>query len=311
MVVIANKWDVLEKIGEGSFGQVFAGVDAETGERVAIKREAAEAHVPQLEHEYELYRYLTNVPGFPRVLYGGREGQYNVMVMEQLGPSLKDLQRKSPAGMLPLRTVVYCVPHMLRRLEDLHARGIVFRDVKPGQFCVGQYGENIHHAPMIYLVDLGLATYYTDKTGRHIAPKKPEFKKSKTGTARYASINVHKGRQHTRRDDIESLGYLIVELVKGRLPWTNMRAMTSHEGWKKTLAMKEDTLLYDLTDGLPDEFRMLLQYARDLQFKDTPDYRWIERMFVELALRLDEDAPGNRELIWEVEEQELEDGGGW
>ncbi|TPX63650.1 hypothetical protein SpCBS45565_g06460 [Spizellomyces sp. 'palustris'] len=298
MVVVGELWEVFDKIGQGSFGEVFAGEDKQTGQKVAIKRESSETTCPQLEHEYQMYQALHGLDGFPKVYYGGQEGQYNVIVMERLGPSLKDLLQLSPTQRLPLQTVIYCVPQILERLEALHSRGIVFRDVKAGQLCVGRYGDDISISPQLFMVDLGLAKYYIDESGRHIRNKKPDWKKSKTGTARYASINVHKGREHTRRDDIESLGYIIVELVKGRLPWSNLRALTSREGWKKTLDIKLDTLLYDLTDGLPDPFRFLIDHARQLGFAEKPDYATLKRMFVDLY----QHQWGNEVLTWTVED---------
>ncbi|KAI8819333.1 kinase-like domain-containing protein [Fimicolochytrium jonesii] len=300
-----------EKIGSGSFGEVFAGEDVQTHEKVAIKRESSSAHVPQLQHEYTMYQELLDVVGFPRVIYGGTEGQYHVIVMEHLGPSLAALQAASPGGRLPLRTVAYCALQTLQRLRVLHERGIVFRDVKSGQFCVGRAGEDITRSPTIYMIDFGLAAWYINDSGQHIPGKKIDLKRSKTGTARYASLNVHRGKEHTRRDDIESLAYVLIELVKGRLPWSNLRALSSREGWKKTMSMKEQTLIYELASGLPDAFGLLLEYARELEFTDTPDYNWMERLFADLYQKLSPRGPGEegeRPLVWGVE---AEPNGGW
>ncbi|KAJ3011887.1 casein kinase I [Thoreauomyces humboldtii] len=309
MVLVASKWVVREKIGEGSFGEVFAGEDTVTNHRVAIKREDARCNSPQLQHEYKLYKELGDCEGFPQCYYGGMEGSYNVMVMSCLGPSLKQLQQLSPAGTLPLRTIVYCIPQMIRRLKELHSRNIVFRDVKPGQFCVGHHDDDRTGRPTIFLVDLGLATHLADTSGKHNRSQKRENHRTPTGTARYASINVHKGKLNSRRDDIESLGYVVVELAKGRLPWSNMRAMSSHEGWRKTLAVKQDTLIFNLTEGLPEEFEELIVHARDLAFNDVPDYARLERMFLALGERMDQAASAGplTPLEWEVPEQP----GGW
>ncbi|KAI9011360.1 casein kinase I alpha, partial [Gaertneriomyces semiglobifer] len=274
--VIQNRWEVHDKIGEGSFGEVYAAVDLQDGTMVAIKRESSTSLSPQLQHEYSIYTHLVGLDGFPRIYYGGKEGQYNVLVMDRLGPSLKLLQNESPGGCLPLQTVVYIVPQVIRLLALLHNRGIVFRDVKASQFCVGRYGDDITVNPKLFLIDFGLATYYVDENNQHVRNRRIDRHAARTGTARYASLNVHRGKLHSRRDDIESLAYILIELLKGTLPWSNVKAMTSREGWKKTMDLKEDLLTSELCEGLPEEFEQLLNYARNLQYADTPDYAYLE-----------------------------------
>ncbi|KAI8825978.1 kinase-like domain-containing protein [Fimicolochytrium jonesii] len=311
VVRIADRWDVSRKIGSGSFGDVFAGEDVITQEKVAIKRELASAPYPLIKHEYGMYQEFVHVEGFPQIKYGGIEGPYHIIVMERLGPTLKDLHFDSPGGRLPLRTVVYCAVQTLRRLRALHDRGIVFRDVKSGQFCVGRAGDDISQSPTIYMIDFGLAKWFIDEAGKHVTGKKIDIKRSKTGTARYASLNVHRGLEHSRRDDLESLAYVLIELVQGRLPWSNLRAHNPGAGWKKALAMKEQAYISELVSGLPDAFRILLEYARGMKFTDTPDYDMLDKLFADLYEKLSPRGPGEdgeRPLVWEVEAPA---NGGW
>ncbi|KAJ3309930.1 hypothetical protein HDU76_003486 [Blyttiomyces sp. JEL0837] len=253
--VCGKRWKVTESIGAGSFGEVFAAVEEETG------------------------------VGFQKFI---------IMVMERLGPSLKDLQRKCPSRKIPLRTVVYIVPQLIKRLQSVHERGLVFRDAKPDQFCVGRHGDDITDRPTIFLVDFGLSTSYLDQDGRHMQLIKAPKNAPKTGTARYASLNVHKGRSHSRRDDMESLAYIIIELSLGSLPWSSVRAMTSAHGWKKIGIEKDDLIVAELTRGLPNEFGEFLVYAREMRFNDEPDYSGWVRRFVELFGRMEEDAESDR-----------------
>ncbi|KAJ3145693.1 hypothetical protein HDU89_006928 [Geranomyces variabilis] len=307
-VLVAEKWLVLEKIGEGSFGQVFSGEDRDTRDRVAIKRERTDCRTPQLQNEFAIYKKLQDAEGFPKVFFGGVEDVYNVLVMEQLGPSLKELQAASPSLSLPLRTVVYCIPQMLQCLETLHKRGYIFRDAKPGQFCVGRYGDDLAAHPRIYLIDLGLAVSYLDNQGKHLPTCRPDGRRHKTGTARYASLNVHRGYDHSRRDDIESLAYLVIELVRGTLPWSKLRALSSAEGWRRTKEYKYEMTEWEIASGLPEEFAKLLKYARELSYAQTPDYRMLERWFTELGARLGD--PRDK-LVWHCPDPSLPADGGW
>ncbi|KAI9098807.1 kinase-like domain-containing protein [Phlyctochytrium arcticum] len=280
--VIAGRWEVGEKIGQGSFGEVYGGKDIHTGDHVAIKRERMSCTSQQLQHEYQCYQLLKGVDGFPAIYYGGQEGEFNVLVMERLGPSIKELAQNSYTKQIPLQTVVFIAPQIIDRIRTIHERGLVFRDVKAGQFCVGQYGDDIKNNPKVYMIDLGLAKKFQDEQGRHIPNSKPNANKSKTGTARYASLNVHRGRDHTRRDDIESLGYFLVEIAKGKLPWSTVQARTSRDGWRKTLSFKANVSLQDLTEELPDEFRLLLEHARSLAFSERPNYDMLKKLFTDL-----------------------------
>ncbi|KAJ3289728.1 hypothetical protein HDU79_003831 [Rhizoclosmatium sp. JEL0117] len=300
-----GRWKVTELIGAGSFGEVFGAIDMETGSHVAIKREIRNSRKQQLPHEAMVYDLLKKQEGFPRIFFSGPEGPYNILVMERLGPSLKSLLTLSPLQKIPLRTIVHITPHLLRRLETLHSLGILFRDIKPDQFCIGRYNTPITDRPTPYLIDFGLATAYRDHQGRHIKNPKPIKNAPKTGTARYASLNVHKGKTHSRRDDLESLAYMLIECVKGPLPWTGIKAVTSTDGWRKIGICKDDLPIAELCDGLPKEFAGLLEHARELRFADDPDYGMLIHSFVDLMVRLDEEGTGLKEegLVWRVESE--------
>ncbi|KAJ3070911.1 hypothetical protein HDU98_006071 [Podochytrium sp. JEL0797] len=306
-----GRWKVLELIGAGSFGEVFAAVDLETEKHVAIKRELSNTRRQQLPHEYAVYELLRRSDGFPRIYHSGTEGPYNILVMERLGPSLKELEKRSPTLTIPLRTMVRIVPQMIRRVQALHELGIVFRDIKPDQFCIGRYSDDLSDRPTVFLIDFGLATAFRDATGKHVKNAKPVKNAPKTGTARYASLNVHKGKCHSRRDDLESLAYLVVEAVKGPLPWTGIKAVTSTDGWRKIGICKDDTLPAELCADLPPEFALLLEHARELRFADTPDYGMLVNAFVDLLMRIEgEEGAGYGRLEWECVREGGDDGYG-
>lgn len=135
----------------------------------------------------------------------------------------------------------------------------------------------------IYIIDFGLAKRYRDpKTGLHI----PYIDgKSLTGTARYASINTHLGIEQSRRDDLESLGYVLVYFLRGELPWQGMKAKTMKEKYEKIMEKKIATPVDSLTKGFPEEFSTFINYTRDLKFDDRPDYGFLKRLFKTIADR--------------------------
>ncbi|ORZ14445.1 hypothetical protein BCR41DRAFT_377955 [Lobosporangium transversale] len=284
--VIGGEYLVLGKIGEGSFGEVFRATHIATGVDYAIKREPINVAHPQLEHEFRMYEQLAGGVGIPKVHWFGKEGMYNAMVIDLLGPNLKEVRRENEK--LPLSFVIELGVQMITQLESIHKKGIVYRDIKPENFLLDTdivlpdapaspisptCLKNGSHA--LSIVDFGLATYYRDAcgTGKHI-PNRGSTK-HKVGTARYASINIHCGREHTRRDDIESVGYMLLEFLIGTLPWSGISARNSRQGWAKMREIKEDIELDELCDGLPKGFMTFIGYSRSLRFDEEPDYEYL------------------------------------
>jgi len=160
----------------------------------------------------------------------------------------------------------------LDRIEYMHSKEMLHRDIKPDNFLTGTKKRNDAH--LIYAVDFGLAKRYTvPKTGAHIPYKE---NKSLTGTARYASLNTHIGIEQGRRDDLESLGYVLLYFLKGALPWQGLAAKTKKEKYDKIKAKKGQTTMDVLCKGLPVEFEKYMKYCRDLAFEERPDYKYLK-----------------------------------
>jgi len=216
---VGNKYRLGRKIGSGSFGDIYLGANIASGEEVAIKLECVKTKHPQLHIESKFYKMMQGGVGIPSIKWCGAEGDYNVMVMELLGPSLEDLfnfcSRK-----FSLKTVLLLADQMISRIEYIHSKNFIHRDVKPDNFLMG-LGKK---GNLVYIIDFGLAKKYRDaRTHQHIPYRE---NKNLTGTARYASINTHLGIEQSRRDDLESLGYVLMYFNLGSLPWQGLKAAT-------------------------------------------------------------------------------------
>eukprot|EP00768_Dysnectes_brevis_P001603 gnl/Dysnectes_brevis/1429_a1618_3028.p1 GENE.gnl/Dysnectes_brevis/1429_a1618_3028~~gnl/Dysnectes_brevis/1429_a1618_3028.p1 ORF type:complete len:390 (+),score=69.63 gnl/Dysnectes_brevis/1429_a1618_3028:73-1242(+) len=273
---IASKYRLGKKIGHGAFGEIYLGVNLATQEEVGIKLEAADARPPQLLYESKLYKILQGGVGIPFVHYYGVEGEYNVMVMDLLGPSLEDLFNFCHRQ-FSLKTVLMLADQMISRLEYIHLKHFIHRDIKPDNFLIG-LGRRKN---TVYIIDFGLAKRYMVGT-THIPYREH---KNLTGTARYCSINTHLGLEQSRRDDLESLGYVLMYFLRGSLPWQGLRAATKRQKYEKILEKKMSSPIESLCRGFPPEFTAYLHYCRALRFDDKPDYGYIRKLFRELFVR--------------------------
>ena len=276
--VIGGKYAILGEIGGGSFGTIYKGLDLITREPVAMKFEVVKPQHPKLSLEARIYSLVKGCPGFPSPLFYGTQGDWNILVLPYLGLSLRSLVDAGPPR-LTLKTVLMLAEQMLARLRYLHAKGIVHRDVKPDNFVIGTGAS----ANIVYIIDLGLAKKYRDlSTGEHAPMRKG---KGFVGTGLFASIHAHEGVEQSRRDDLESLAYTLVWLLKGSLPWSHVPC-TNEAQWLEAIYRKKvETPVEAVCDGLPAEFCEFLRDVRNLGYEEDPDYSAYERRFRDLFVR--------------------------
>ena len=263
-----------KQLGKGGFGQLYLGRNIHENIFIAIKVEEQSPR-SRLAYEFQILKEISEGDGIPKVYKLHRGKKHNYLIMQLLGKSLDklfvDMKKK-----FSIKTVCMLAYQMVQRVEYVHSRGYIHRDIKPGNFLMGKNLDN----KKLFIIDFGLSKKYIDKnTGKHIIYKEG---KGLTGTARYVSLNTHYGIEQSRRDEIEGIAYNLIYFAKGKLPWQGVKTKNKKEKHKKIMELKEEYNPDKLCEGLPEEFPTLLKYARKLDFEEKPDYKNIKIMFKQL-----------------------------
>ena len=270
--LIFSKYLIRKKIGQGSFGTVYKGIDTINNQQIALKAEKREENDPgTLENEALRLVYLKG-EGVPSVYCYGNNATHNLLVEELLGKSLEDLFN-SYGKPFSLKTVCVLGIEMIKRIQYIHSKYFIHRDIKPDNFMTGR-GEN---EKKIYIIDFGLAKkYYSLSRKKHI---KFVTGKSLIGTARYCGRNSHRGYEQGRRDDIESIGYVLMYFLLGQLPWQGLKVKKNEERYERIARKKYSTSFEELTMGQPEEFLYYFKHADKLGFEDQPNYLYLIGLF--------------------------------
>jgi len=252
-MIISNKYEVLEKIGQGCFGQIYKGRNIRTGENVAIKVEPIVNQTKLLKNETKIYQYLAQGQGIPKVKWFGVDEKNNYMVVTLLGDSLSDVVKKK--GTFSLEDVLKLGKQLLERLQYVHNMGLIHRDIKPDNFLMGK--DNV-----IFLIDFGLCKKYL-KDDVHIENKKLS---KLLGTPAFVSVNIHNLNQPSRRDDLESMVYTMMYLYYGSLPWFDQEDVDVIKNEKMQL----------MKDGcIETRFIDMLYSIRVMKFEEKPNYDYL------------------------------------
>ena len=270
----------LEMLGSGGFGEVTQGTDVKTQKKVAIKIESGKSPNPRLLYEFKIYQLFKNSNFFPKAHYHASCGDENRLVLELLGKSLESCFQDALAleQTFSSEDVLMIALQSISRLQEFHKAGFIHRDIKPDNILFGRDKD----ANKLFLIDFGLAKKYV-KNNEHI-----EFQdgKSLVGTPRYCSISAGSGEEQSRKDDLESLGYVLVYFLKGKkgLPWQNLKVkkkLNFKQKYERQLRIKQNCSTEELCGGLEFSIQMklYLDYCKKLRFKQTPDYEYLKGLF--------------------------------
>jgi len=271
---IGNKYKLYlrNRLGNGSFGDIYKGINTTNNKKIAIKIEQIKKQNNlQLKNETEILSFLQGGFGIPKLYDYIRTSKFNFMIFELLGINLDQLFHLFNKKFTNNTTIALGL-QMIERLEFIHSRHIIHRDIKPDNFLIGK-GKN---DSIVYICDFGLSKRFRDKkTGLHI-----QYKNGKhfIGTPIFASIYTHLGIEQSRRDDLESLAYILIYFSKGDLPWTKVKGKNRKEKYSKVLSLKININISDLCSELPKEYSKFLKYVRDLQFEEKPDYDYLKNL---------------------------------
>ena len=269
--LVFKKYRILKQISEGVFGQIYLVINEKTKKFYEMRTEYKDSNVHILEYEaYNLYS-LKGL-GIPELITFGKIKNYNILIEELLGKSLMDLFIENNYK-FSIKDICLISLQLIDRIESVHIKTLIHRDIKPDNFLIGLEEPNV-----IFLTNFGLATKYcSSKTGKHILPG---FRGTFTGTLKFCSSNAQRGNQLSRRDDMESLGYTILYLLKGKLPWQNLNQnFNEKEIYIKTYAMKKYMPIKRLCKGCPKELENFFKHVRSLKFQEEPNYDYLRKIF--------------------------------
>ena len=275
--IIFNKYKIIKPLGKGSFGSIY--LVQYNNKFYAMKLENVKKGFFILEKEVYIMNYLYG-PRIPYVKSFGQCGFYNVLVMETLGKSLEELRQYSPNKKMTIPCVCKLSYQMIQILEFIHKKNFLHRDIKPENFLMGVGANN----KFLYVIDLGLSkTYRHPETLIHVQRTKG---KGMTGTARFASINTLSKYTQSRRDDLESLGYVIIYLIKGTLPWNDIKSINKEELYDRILKAKTRIGYEILCQNLPQEFEEYFKYIKAMTFEQEPDYNYLKNLFLNALIKI-------------------------
>ncbi|OHS97837.1 CK1 family protein kinase [Tritrichomonas foetus] len=280
-------YTIKHKLGSGGYGDIFSVKSRNEKKLYALKTEHLDSPNRVMKNEIRMLKQLPDLPIFPKIIKSGKTSGLNYFVMPLYGPSLSIIRHNLEGGSFSLPTLLYVAKETFTIIEILHQQGIVHCDVKPSNFLLNQveYGG-------LVLIDFGLSSKFIDSNHNHITNQNSNGFR---GTMKYASINVHKMIEPTRRDDIISWFYSIIELFKGKLPWKDVQDSNLSMSCKASISIEK------LCSGLPRQMKIIWEKIKDLEFDEEPDYNGIR-------IELDEAISENGinlpfELDWESHNQ--------
>ena len=294
-MIVGGDYRLVEKIGSGHFGVIYRAIHISKKHEVAVKLELIRPgrNFSMLSNEYNLYKkFNQNDECVPKVFWFGSEKGYNILIMELLGRSLEDLFISSSKN-FSLDTVVTLAIKMITLIQRLHEKNFLHRDVTPGNFLTG-LKCNMNE---LFLIDFGYSkTFWDSRLGKH-RPKRSC--KTMVGTPEYASFNAQMKQDLSRRDDLESIGYILVYFMLGKLPWQDVKVDKPWHKRETVSKIMTSTSITSLCKGLPKQFHLYLSHCRGLKFEEKPNYSYLRSLFQDLQKNMNNNC--DKIMSWNIQ----------
>lgn len=277
-VILNERFQLIKSLGKGQYSEVFHAIDLENQEEVALKyqqKSPFHSNKTTLYQESLILENLRNIEGVPNKKYFLENKSHDLLILPIYKETLKNLYDR--LGKFSLKTVILLALEIFDILEHIHEKNIIHLDLKPENIMIG---TNDKSGKQLFIIDYGLSKNYIDQIKKsHI-----EFNKTNifTGTYSYASLNSHLGFEQSRRDDLESLGYILIYFLKGNLPWQFFEHEDKNERMRKSQKLKKEISIEVLCKDMPAKLKDYFNYVRGLKFEEKPDYEYLRGLFKEL-----------------------------
>lgn len=274
--ILHDRFKLLKPLGKGKFSFVYKALDLQTKNEVAVKMQKKNIMFQSksiLYNENTILLKLKNLEGVPinKLFIEGKD--QDLLILPLYEETLRDLHNR--LGSINLKSVLILALELVDILENVHSKNIIHLDLKPENIMVGSNDSTF--LKQIFLIDYGLSKLYIDEiTQKHITM---ENKSLFEGTLSYSSLNCHMGLSLSRRDDLESLGYILIEMLKGSLPWQHIHEVNIEERFNIVKKMKEEMKIEKLCKGIPKGFCDYFKYVKNMKFEEKPDYNYLKEIF--------------------------------
>ena len=277
--LIFGKYKINKKIGIGAQSIIYSGININNKELVALKIQKKSFFINENFEKEAYYLFQLKGYGVPKIISFGHFGEYNVLIEELLGESIEELfeKNKKKEKVIILKDMLMTGIQLIDRIEYIHSNNIVHLDIKPSNFVVGYKDPSL-----IYIIDFGLSKKYkSSRTGKHIIFSKRKYFQ---GNIKFSSVNNMRGIVSTRRDDLESIGYMLIYLYESKLPWEKIEAINKLEIVEKIFYIKKQISMNTLCKNLPKEMTEFMVYIKSLKFNEKPNYNYLKNL-LEIMLK--------------------------